>query len=582
MSVTHHDARPEGTFLSEVVYHAQTDQEHSNNPTEQDPLLPSSSSCEGAGRPSDNRLLWFMGPALLAGIFVKAFDIAFLATSYSRLASDLQHFKDASWVMLTASICSAIFVPVYSYLLAYLGIRRMMFIAYGAFALGLGFCAISTSFWQLLGSRFVVGFGSSGITLLSMIVINEIVGVKQLAIWESFVTCIEMGTSMAAGPLGAWMYRSIGWHSVFFLEVVFTLTGVGVLQWSFKTVARHPQYSQSILLKQGDPSQLPSRADVEGWLLLILAVTTPLIAFTLGDNLLRWTDPLEVALLILGPIFMVAFVVYEFKIAPYPVIDMTPICSIKYLRVLFQVFGVISILNSIVFIIPPYIQVRAFDHPSFEDWALTCVFLGFPFGAIIGGYLIKNTILPVQHIMFANAMVLGACCSLFAMRIIKPELAQHAPLLVAFGICTGMWQSCLLFATLSSTEKKWWPQTLALYYLIETFGADLGMALMSTITRSVTKSEIRSSLGNSKTTEGIILDAMKDLKSIRRLSASTRTAVLVAFESGMHTAFFLPCSLAAMVIILAAAMNLTSNTWTRILKHATTRQQNEQIERENG
>lgn len=71
-------------------------------------------------------------------IIVKAFDIAFLSTSYSRLgmsylgifflwlekgvsgffanfaklASDLQHFKDASWIMLTASICSAIFVPM--------------------------------------------------------------------------------------------------------------------------------------------------------------------------------------------------------------------------------------------------------------------------------------------------------------------------------------------------------------------------------------------------------------------------------------------------------------------------------------
>ena len=79
----------------------------------------------------------------------------------SLAASDLQHFKDLSWVMLTASICSAVFVPLvsgtrillgwwpnvqvadvapkYSYLLECFGIRRMMFVAYGAFALGLEF-----------------------------------------------------------------------------------------------------------------------------------------------------------------------------------------------------------------------------------------------------------------------------------------------------------------------------------------------------------------------------------------------------------------------------------------------------------
>lgn len=69
------------------------------------------------------------------------------------------------------------------------------------------------------------------------------------------------------------------------------------------------------------------------------------------------------------------------------------------------------------------------------------------------------------------------------------------------------------------------------------------MALMSTITRSVAKIGIRSRLGDSKTTERIILDAMRDLKSVRRLNAGARTAVLVAFENGMHTAFCEYCLL---------------------------------------
>ncbi|KAK4174902.1 major facilitator superfamily domain-containing protein [Triangularia setosa] len=490
MSVTHHDAGPDA-FLSEPADHAEIDQENQSHPHEQDPLLQLSTSADDAVADSNDGLLISMSPALLAGIFVKAFDIAFQATSYSRLGK------------LAHQVYMALMSLRYSYLLASFGIKRMMFVAYGAFVLGLALCAISISFSQLLGSRFFVGFGSSGISLLSMVVINEIVG--------SFVTCIEMGTSMAAGPLGAWMYRSFSWHSVLFLEVSFTLTGLG-----------------STLLKQGNPSQLPSRVDVEGFMLLNLAVTTPLIAFTLEDNLLRWTNSVEVTLLILGPLLMVVFVAYEAKLAASPILDMTPIFNIQYLRVLFQVFGVISILNSIVFIIPPYIQVRTFEGSSFEDWALTCVFLGFPVGAIVGGYLIKNEILPVQRIMLANAIALGICCSLFAMRVIKPELSQHAPLLAGFGISTGLYQSCLLYATLSTTQRK----------------SDLGMTLMSTITRSVAKRGTRSSLGSSKAKEGIIVEAMKDLQSTRGLS------------EGARTAFFLPCSLAAIVIILAAAMNI--------------------------
>ncbi|KAK3328690.1 major facilitator superfamily domain-containing protein [Cercophora scortea] len=518
------------------------------------PLAPAQDSEIGNGLSTSRSLLAFMAPALLAGIIVKAFDIAFLSTSYARIASDLNHFKDASWVVLTDSICSAMFVPLYSYLLKSLGMKRMIFVAYGSFAFGIGLCAISTSFGELLGSRLVVGLGSSGITLLSMIIINEIVGMKQLAIWESFVTCIEMATSMAAGPLGASMYRRFTWHSVFYLELAFSILGLVVLSFSFANIKSHPQHAQSVLAKKGD-SRVP-RIDVEGWLLLVLAVCTPLIALTLGDNFLDWTHPIEILLLVSSPIFMFLFVLFESKAAKAPMFDMKPIFKIPYLRVLLQVFFVISIFNSILSITPPYIQVRAFDGPSFEDWALTCVFLGFPAGAILGGYLAKAETLSVPRIMLANAALLQLSCVLYLTRAIKPESARYSPLLFAFGFCIGIWQSCLLYATLSTTQKQWWPQTLAMYYLVETFGADLGTSMMSTITRSVAKSGIRSSLGNSPETERIITEAMQNLQSVRLLDEKSRAQVLSAFEHAMHTSFFLPCAMAAAVVFLAASMNM--------------------------
>ncbi|KAF4470348.1 MFS general substrate transporter [Fusarium albosuccineum] len=526
---------------------------------EREPLIRRSS------RPKVNQsnppgLLVLIGPALLAGIIVKAFDIAFLSTSYSRIAnippiaSELKHFKDASWIQLTASICSAIFVPSYSYLLTSFGMRRMMFVAYGAFAFGTALCAMSTTFVQLLCSRFVLGLGSSGITLLSMIIINDIVGFKQLAIWESFVTCVEMATSMTAGPLGAWMNRRFTWHSVFYLELALILLGLCILCASFAKISSYPEYSDSILLKEGN-SKLP-RIDIEGWLLLLLAVTVPLIALTLADNFFDWTHPTEMCLLVAGPILICVFVLFETRAATNPIMNMAPIFKPQYLRVLFQVFGVILILNSIVFIIPPYIQVRAFKVDSFEDWALTCVFLGFPAGAVFGGYLVKTGHIPVQRIMLTNAVLLQFFCLLFFTRIIKPESEKHAPFLVAFGICTGIWQSCLLFATLSSTGKQWWPQTLALYYLVETFGGDLGMALMATITRAVAKAVIRSSLGESEATEKIIIDAMKDLETVGRLDERSAKVVLASFENAMHSSFFLPCGMAFGVILLAGGMNI--------------------------
>lgn len=63
--------------------------------------------------------------------------------------------------------------------------------------------------------------------------------------------------------------------------------------------------------------------------------------------------------------------------------------------------------------------------------------------------------------------------------------------------------SRLLLLGSSTKYDVGYPQTLALYYLIQTMGGDLGMALMSAIMRSVAKLRIRSSLGNSKATEQV-------------------------------------------------------------------------------
>ncbi len=69
--------------------------------------------------------------------------------------------------------------------------------------------------------------------------------------------------------------------------------------------------------------------------------------------------------------------------------------------------------------IPSYSHIRGFDRNSFEEWALPCVFLGFPAGAILGGYLIKAEMLPVQRLMLANATFLECLCVLYAMRVIR-------------------------------------------------------------------------------------------------------------------------------------------------------------------
>lgn len=132
--------------------------------------------------------------------------------------------------------------------------------------------------------------------------------------------------------------------------------GFGLVLFSFKAISAKPQYAGCTLLQKGN-SRIP-RIDFEGWLLLLLAVTVPLITVTLGDNFLDWSSPMEIVLMVCSPLFICLFVLYETQAARTPIVDMTPIFKAAYLRVLFQVFGVIMILNCVGSTTPSF---RIFD-----------------------------------------------------------------------------------------------------------------------------------------------------------------------------------------------------------------------------
>ena len=113
----------------------------------------------------------------------------------------------------------------------------------------------------------------------------------------------------------------------------------------FAKIRSIPQFSGSPLLKKGNP-EVP-RVDVEGWLLLIIAITPPFIALSMGDNALGWTNPLQILLLVSGPVILTGFVFYEAHIAVDPIIDMTPFFSLRYTGTLIEVFGVFFIFNAV-------------------------------------------------------------------------------------------------------------------------------------------------------------------------------------------------------------------------------------------
>lgn len=72
----------------------------------------------------------------------------------------------------------------------------------------------------------------------------------------------------------------------------------------------------------------------------------------------------------------------------------------------------------ILFSLPLYMQKRAFDGNAFVDYALTCIFVGLPLGAICGGFVIQRTHRN-RLTMIVNSILTVLIYVLFATEIIS-------------------------------------------------------------------------------------------------------------------------------------------------------------------
>lgn len=151
---------------------------------------------------------------------------------------------------------------------------------------------------------------------------------------------------------------------------------------------------------------MSGQLNIAGGVLLILTVSVPLCALTIGGGAFAWNHPLVITLFVVFPFLLVGLYYHESHIAANPTIPIALVSQLAVARVFLGVFGVVFAFNTIrswhpllylqltplpqiLFNLPLYIHTRAIDGTPFADYGLTCVFVGLPIGAVFGGFVIR-------------------------------------------------------------------------------------------------------------------------------------------------------------------------------------------------
>ncbi|ETI22561.1 hypothetical protein G647_06637 [Cladophialophora carrionii CBS 160.54] len=279
------------------------------------PKAPKAQPCAQCAREKSKarKYRWKLLLSLTPAFFVASLDLTIVATALPQIASHFDKFNQLNWIVTAFTLTSTAFIPVFGQLADTFGRHATLQFSVVLLAIGSVLCAAAPDWAVLLLGRALQGIGTAGISNVVMIILADLVSLREQAINTSIFQLLN-GIGYSVGPVIGGYLTNSNWRYCFVLCAgvsVLSIVGIFLLRNDLKpgkvSVSR-PPVGQSRL--QALASGL-STLDYGGICLFILGIGLLILGTAWGGSTYRWSSGAVLSSLTLGSIFFILFLVYE-------------------------------------------------------------------------------------------------------------------------------------------------------------------------------------------------------------------------------------------------------------------------------
>ena len=321
---------------------------------------------------------------LLIGTFIANADSSLLFATHHIIASEFDALHDSSWLLTSFALAQAATMPLYGKLSDIYGRKSMLLLAYALFGFGCLLVGIGRSMPELIAGRIISGLGSSGMTTLVSILIVDLVPLRDVATWRSWVNIAATTGRSIGGPLGGCLADSVGWRWSFIGQVPFS--GISILLvWLVLPTRAHHHLDEDVKANR------LARIDFLGAMLMTMSILSLLLPLEIGGDGVPWSDPRISMLFAAALIFGLLFLTVEGWVAREPII---PLSIIRHKEVLLSSLIMICQVGAqvgLMFAVPLYFQITANASSTVAGAHLVPAVVGNAIGGLISGAVIKKT-----------------------------------------------------------------------------------------------------------------------------------------------------------------------------------------------
>jgi len=462
--------------------------------------------------------------AVAVTLLLSSLGQTIVSTALPSIVSDLGGLEHLTWVVIAYLLSSTVVAPIYGKLGDLYGRKIVLQVAIVIFLLGAGLSAMASSMTFLIIARTVQGLGGGGLMVVAMTVVADVIPPRQRGKIQGI-----FGAVFGVGPLlGGFIVEHLSWRWIFLINLP-----LGILALVVIGIALKPK-----------PDRVAHKIDYTGFVLLTAALSSFVLATSLGGNTFPWFSVEIIGLVVLAVLALAAFIWVEARAAE-------PVLPLQLFRnrtfVITNAIGFLvgmAMFGSITFL-PLYLQVAKGVSPTGSALQLLPMMIGLISASTLSGFIMSKTgrykMLPVG----ASAILCVGLLLLGTMSLATPDW-QIALFMFIVGIGIGPINSVGITATQNAVSSSLVGVATAGNTLFRQIGGSIGVSVFGAIFSSGLAAQLGDTLPAGS--------SAFNTHAIHALPEAVRLEVLEGFGMALHPVFLTAAAAAFIAFCLACLL----------------------------
>jgi MFS transporter, DHA2 family, multidrug resistance protein len=292
---------------------------------------------------------WLIAISVMLATFMEVMDTSIAAVALPYIAGSVSATSDeATWVLTSYLVASAIVLPISGWLANRIGRKRFYMSCVAMFTVCSLLCGLAQTLPLLIVARVLQGLGGGGLATSEQAILADTFPVEKRG--QAFALYgMAVVVAPAIGPtLGGWITDNFNWHWIFFINIPF---GILSLFLSNRMV-EDPPYLQA---QRAAISKEKPKVDFTG--LGLVAVGVGCLEFVLdkGQEKDWFGDSMITGFFVVAVCLLVFFVFWEWR-HPDPIVDLKLLKNRNFGTAVFLQFILGMVLFSTTVLIPQFLQ----------------------------------------------------------------------------------------------------------------------------------------------------------------------------------------------------------------------------------